>query len=336
MSKRRKPRAIREQMDAARKHYEQLEPNSEETGGDPQAQEAEPSKEEDPKPVQDSDSTPTEGEGPQESAAEESKPEGQTREPDEAEAWRNRYLTLQGKYNAEVPQLRHELQQAQEQVQNLTQKVEQMQSAPQTTGEPGESGKQVETASDAVERIREEYGDELADALQSEIGRVQQHAEQRISDMEQRVTQVSQTHQKTQAEKFYQELGQSVPDFMDINADQRFLTWLGETDAMTGRSRQDLLSDAEQAMDAARVAAIFNAWKQQVMPAQGQKPKAPTPAPAKGRNADAPAEKPTYTRAKIKQFYDDKRAGKYRRNPEKARRIEREIFQATSEGRVTG
>lgn len=328
MSKRRKPRQVERAAEAARRHLEsqpqdtgvELAPGDEPGSGEGET----PSP--DPEP-----SNPSSGEGeappetPPESVAPESAP------PEGEETWEQKYRSLQGKYSAEVPRLNAEvrrlnevLQERDEQIRSLEEKL---QAAPQSAKSAGGDTEA------AIEDLRKVYGDELANSIQEEVNAVWRKVDERVSSLEREHQKVREEQQSSTQQAFYRQLSERVPDFLEINEDRRFHEWLEQVDPLSGETRQTLLNRAENAMDAGRVAAFFEQWKAATKTHE-ERPREPSPAPQKGRTGETPSGKPLWSRADIKRFYDEKREGKYRTNPEKARRIEQEIHQAIAEGRV--
>jgi hypothetical protein len=111
-----------------------------------------------------------------------------------------------------------------------------------------------------------------------------------------------------------------------------------------------MLKEAYGRNDSARVANFFKGFLSEeaaVAPADGDRGRSDQIAPAKmsleefaapGRAktaaASAPAEKPTFTRDQIAQFYRDSATGKYRGKETEMNRIERQIFDAERDGRI--
>jgi len=89
--------------------------------------------------------------------------------------------------------------------------------------------------------------------------RAQEDAEPMVASKPQPVVEDDSLH-KQREQLFYQELGETVPDFIEVNKEQGFLAWLGERDDF-GIVRDDHLQRAAADLDASRVAAIFNAYK---------------------------------------------------------------------------
>jgi hypothetical protein len=121
------------------------------------------------------------------------------------------------------------------------------------------------------------------------------------------------------------DLAAAVPNYMEIDADPRWLQWLSETDPLTGAPRQQVLDDAVAAGSAPRVIAFFNTFQQQHGGAAR---------PARSRAGLASGQQQVYTRDQIKQLYEAHRTGKLQ--GEQWAQIEQQIIAAGREGRVAG
>jgi hypothetical protein len=133
---------------------------------------------------------------------------------------------------------------------------------------------------------------------------------------------------------FYDQLGRLAPDWVTINSDDNFLRWLDEYDELTGKTRQDLLSEAEASRDAERVARFFSKWKatQQQNVATSNKALESQVVPDSNRVVTAPAGKRFFTRQDIVNFYAAARRGDISSKDMVA--MESEIHAATIEGRI--
>jgi hypothetical protein len=121
-------------------------------------------------------------------------------------------------------------------------------------------------------------------------------------------------------------LDQSVNGWRDTYADPRFSQWLQSPDDYSGAARSQLLRDAVNKGDTARVAAIYRGFQQEV----GQH------APAYQRTQSrqpASGGKPIYTREQIKRLYEERRLGRISDANWALR--EADIIAAGREGRVT-
>lgn len=247
-------------------------------------------------------------------AVEVEEPEEEQQEIEESKPdWEHKFRVLQGKYDAEVPRLNQELREIREQL-----------------SQASEQRKQQEEQS-----LRPNY-DELKDVADEEVVTAFQKQQeiidrqnQVIAELKQRVDMVGNNSVDSAQKMFYATLQQAVPDWEKINNDQRFISWLSEVDPYSGSSRQELLNQAAQSLDAQRAAFFFTSWKGTV------KKKSPPISPNNSKNSTPPQEKKTYTAAEIKKFADDIVKGKYRHNPDERKRLEDEYTRAQMEGRIS-
>jgi hypothetical protein len=120
------------------------------------------------------------------------------------------------------------------------------------------------------------------------------------------------------------ELDATVPNWRQINADDRFHQWLLMPDPYSGVIRDRLLKDAARAANAQRVISIFRGFLREVG-AAGQAPQ---------RASRASAGKPVYTRGQILQMAAMRRKGEI--NDQDWLRWEYELVAAGREGRIRG
>lgn len=248
-----------------------------------------------------------------------------------------RFRTLQGMWTSEKAQnraLESQLNQLAQQVKALSEA-----SAPKPTAQPAETPKPdprdaAEFGEDLVAMVQR-YVTNALELMRKDVSTVAANLDQRLKAIEGQVTGVSQKTEMTLEQAFYGALDHSVPDWRQINADDRWLAWLGEIDEVYGAPRQVALDTAHQRMDAKRVIAIFNQFKatqptkptltaQQTPNSSGQ----PTPTPQ-----NEPVKRMVSQRL-IKQFYDDLARGKYRGREAEAERLQKDIDIAVAEGRV--
>lgn len=145
-------------------------------------------------------------------------------------------------------------------------------------------------------------------------------------------------------------------DFEAVNVSDDFKSWLLLRDPISGVIRQELLETAWLSIDGPRVLAICNGFLAENPGSTGQQPEAVPPAPpapqaprqpmvpleslaAPGRaRVQSPVtpspQKPVYTRAEVKAFYDAKNRGFYRGKEAEAAGYEAEIILAGTEHRI--
>lgn len=244
-------------------------------------------------------------------------------DPPKEDPWEHKYKVMEGKYRAEVPRLAAENRDLRQKFDALTAEVERLKSQPST---PAQSLISPED--------REKYGDDLLDVIKRTAQEQVAAKDVEIEDLKRRLDGVHQDTAKTAEVTFYDRLGETVPDWVAINADECFLKWLDEYDEFTGRTRQELLSDAEQARDASRVARFFTKWKaeQTQSVATSQRALESQVVPDTNKVVKAPAGKRFFTRAEIAEFYQAARRGEISSKDMVA--MEAEIHAATLDGRV--
>jgi hypothetical protein len=271
-------------------------------------------------------------------------PVDETQPPAPAQAdWEQRYNTLQGKYNSEIPELRG-------QVRSLQDTLALLRTAPPQAPFPTST-----TAASVPPEDVENYGQDL-------ITGTQRWAEARLSprlaELERRLTSVEggtqQIAHMSAADRVQQALSRQVPNWEALNTDDGFLTWLAQVDPFSGQSRKQMLTDAYGSGDAVRTVAFFQAYQNEhtvarqsagILPVQTEAqasadrlPLANLTVPGRGTTATPQApgapDRRIWTANEITQFYRQKREGRWQGREAEAERIDNDIIAAGREGRV--
>ena len=260
-----------------------------------------------------------------------------------------KYKTLQGMYNAEVPRLHQQNREMSNRVQQMEQLLASL-SAQQTSAQSQQIVEKIVTDKDV-----EEYGESL-DVMRKVSREELIPMEQRFTQMEQmfrqmqtnvvpQVQAVAQRQQVSAEQGFWAGLTSVVPNFRQINDNDAFQSWLLSADPLTGITRQTYLDDAQRSLDAKRVANFFHAWLESTGQAAVAQSTGRTQnselekqvTPGRSRNTGTPAttnQGKMYSPQDIQKFFNDVRTGKYKgREPERDR-IERDIFAAQRENRI--
>ena len=274
----------------------------------------------------------------------EAKPDAQPKaEPDNV--WQRRYESLQGKYNAEVPQLHSQLRAQGEQLQTLSQQLQEVKNAKPAEPEKPLVSKEDETAfgADLIDLIRRVSSAEIARASKDVTGKL----EGKLQEITAKVGTVSQVQAMSAEQQFWTDLTKEVPDWQEINTNQDFLNWLASINPMAGVQYQQLLANAQQRLNVKQVAAIFDAWKneQGITPASKPAPTqadqnrreleslaAPTASRSTQPATDAQGDKRVWTGEEYAAAYDP-RATKSKPVAE-VEALRRAADQAVAEGRV--
>ena len=309
------PRAVREAAEKAEALHKQMyeAPANEETPQPPADPQPEPTPEVDPDPQL-----------PNADASAVAPPSGEL--PDQQkkdDQWEHRYKVIEGKYRAEVPRLAADNRELRQKLDVLTQELESLKS--QAT---------KPSSSLISQEDREKYGDDLLDVMKRAAQEQVSAKDQEIAELKRRLDEVNSTTNRNVEVGFYDQLGRLAPDWVTINSDENFLRWLDEYDELTGKTRQDLLSEAEASRDAERVARFFSKWKasQQQHVATNNRALESQVVPDSNRVVSAPPGKRFFTRQEIAAFYAAARRGEIGSKEMVA--MESEIHAATIEGRI--
>jgi hypothetical protein len=264
--------------------------------------------------------------------------------------WEQRYRTLQGKYDAEIPGLRT-------QVSSLERVIAAVQPR-----EPAPVARPTTVVEVPPEDIAE-YGEDLVKKTRAWARAELQHEmnahKAEVAELKAKLG----TIETSQIQSVEHTAKQTVFDGMDkdpllgstwrvTNEAPAFLNWLQQPDPMSGQQRQQMLTSAFLGGSYPRVAAFFKAYAQEhtapqvpVTPAHTPQPGTGGPsledlaAPGRGTGptqSGAPADKRIWTSNSIAAFYRDVQRGVFAGTGREAERLrlEQDIFTAAAEGRV--
>jgi hypothetical protein len=254
---------------------------------------------------------------------------------DSEETWEQRYRSLNGMYNADMPRLQAQVKEMTSQVQILMSELEQ------------ERNKPVESkpVSNITDEDRETFGPDLVElierAAEGKVATLRDREKTLIAQIEafeKRLGMVTERQVESERDRFINGLNSLAPNWEALNVDQGFMSWLSEIDPIYGVSRQAALNTAYEASDANRVAQIFNIYSGMRAPVAQQRNNQELKrqiAPSTSRGSAAPIEQNNtkiFSSREIEQFYNDWRRGDI--TEDEAARIEREINAAAAEGRI--
>ena len=250
-----------------------------------------------------------------------------------AESFEQKYKSLQGKYNAEVPALARK---AAEQDRVIAEMSAQLRTLTETKAAP--TTPPVSDAQD-IKDIKD-FGPDLCEMVarvtSKKIAEAMAALEPRLAQLGGQVTTVTQQAAVSAETQFYQLLSKLMPDWEQINGQEAWLKWLGVIDPVYGVRRQAGLDDAFAKLDAERVATVFSTFKASIPPAptpetlQNQQ----VPDTSGGSPPPAPDAKPILSQQAVQAFYRDQSRGVYAGREAEAAAIEAQIDIAVAEGRV--
>lgn len=344
------PEQIRKQVEAANKHFEQGDAGADardETPADKAPQV--PTNVAAEQPPADNNAE-TNGANPPTGNEQSPESAGSEVVDENSETYAQKWRSLQGMYNAEVPRLHR-------QNRELTQRLQQMEQlmatlSAQQGSTPAPSGQAEKFVSDedvaeygeSIDVMRRVSREEAA-ALSNRIVQLEGTLRQMQTSVVPQVQAVAHRQAVSADQQFWVDLTQRVPNWRKINDDQKFQDWLLSPDPLTGITRQAYLEDAQAQLDVGRVSNFFAQWSEITGQASNARPsgrssasseleKQVTPGRSRGTGAPADNQGKTYTRADISKFFDDVKQGRYKGREAERDRIERDIFAAQRENRI--
>lgn len=262
--------------------------------------------------------------------------------PEDTTDWKQKYKTIQGMYDAEVPHLQGKVKNLTDTVSELTEKVSELTSKlrERDTTAAVESRRNLVTDDD-----RREFGDEMIDFARkvareetAELVAQLEASSAEIAELKQRL---SETGEQVVTASFEHRLAQLVPDFAQVNVDRKWIEWLNEVDPMLRGPRMTAAQAAYAQGDAEGVAHFVRLFKESQQPAESPIHAPSTELESQIQPATAAAEAPSaspkgqqYTDADIRRMFKRVMELNVAGNTEAAKKLEMEIDSAYREGRV--
>lgn len=257
----------------------------------------------------------------------------------EDENFAQKYKTLLGKYEAEVPRLHQQLR-------DLTQQLDQFRK--EQEAQKIEPTKPKEKVSLVTDEDRAEFGEELLDVQRRIATEVSQEYEGRLEQQDAVIKkledQLQQTGNQIGEVGFSQRLAQLIPDFAQVDNDERWVAWLNEHDPMLRGPRRVQAQKAFDTGDAEAIAHYVGLWKETLAePSEPEKPPRQTElekqvAPNRSANSvrtqSANQNAKVYSQREIDGAWTKVRTLNTRGQYAEAEKLEAELTSAYMEGRV--
>jgi len=301
-----------------------------------------------PEEKQDTDKKPEEGQAVEPETPEEPEEPETPEEPEEPEepedpetpaaeeSWEQKYKTLKGKYDSEVPRFRTELEQFKAQVfERLGQEKE------------PEKPEEAPEIPEAAQKFLEEYGDDYAEGLKAYTEYItQQVLKENLQPVTERINKSEESQVRAAQAQFADYLDDKVQgDWRSLwsGENQEFEEFLKQPDPSGLYTNEDLVRLYNDNWDADRLAVLFNGFfgadPSKVAEANQPKPKKPVEtarvAP-KRRSAEEPKKSSSdariWTKESIAEFQEKDRRGEFEQ--EESDRLWNDLLMAPSENRI--
>ena len=266
---------------------------------------------------------------------------------DDASLWRQRYQSLQGQFNSQVPALQQQVRQLTDTVGSLTEKLEKQVVQPPNVDEQIE----LVTKTD-VDAFGEDLVDLARRIAKEEFGKRESKYLQQIDALEGKLTEatgqvgeVQQTQAAATTERFFENLNQQLPTWEKIQSTTECQDWLGTRIPGVNLTWNQALLDAANSRNVSAVMEVFNAFFERY-PAYDPKTQGQTQtsarqelnrqvAPSKS-SASSPqsTQKRVYTAREYEQESMKIMRLMQQGKKEDVRRLEAELDAAAAEGRI--
>jgi hypothetical protein len=181
---------------------------------------------------------------------------------DDASLWRQRYQSLQGQFNSQVPALQQQVKQLTDTVGSLTEKLEKQVAQPPKVEEPIE----LVTKTD-VDAFGEDLVDLARRIAKEEFGKRESKYLQQIDALEGKLTEatgqvgeVQQTQAAATTERFFENLNQQLPTWEKIQSTTECQDWLGTRIPGVNLTWNQALLNAANSRNVSAVMEVFNAF----------------------------------------------------------------------------
>lgn len=262
---------------------------------------------------------------------------------EDAAHWKQKYKTLQGMYDADVPRLHGQVKELSGELEKLK---EQVTSAQQQAEKAEATAKHEQLKNLVTDEDRQEFGDDLIEVsrkvAREESAELFRQLEAIAAENAELRKQLGETGQQVTTATFEQRLNRLVPDFEQVNIDPAWIAWLNEVDPILRGPRMVAAQQAFSEGDAEGVAHYVKLFKEAQQPAEATKQVVDQelesqiqPSKTVSTSSTTPAPKGNvYTQEQIQaMFHKVTKLGKTGRLDE-ARKLEAEIDAAFTQGRV--
>jgi hypothetical protein len=276
----------------------------------------------------------------QEEAPQESEVIEQELSPEE-ESYKKRYSSFKASADKTIYNLRREIasfrvanSELQNQIDNLSLKLAQLTS---TSNDPLKdiiTDDDVinigEEAIDVIKRVTKQASEASTAPLQDEIKKLKM---EKIQEQKR----LAEERHKVAYNRFLINLEEIVPDYAAINLDSKFKEFMEGHDDLTGQSRLASFRQAEEYLDAQRVADFFLTFKESQPRSKKEKlEENMTPTGSSSAEVGKGKVVETFTARQVEDFFNDIARGVYRNRQKEANELETRISKAYIEGRIIG
>jgi len=251
------------------------------------------------------------------------------------EDWQQKYRTLKGMYDAEVPRLHAQMKELRTEMQTLRNPPEPQVKPAEKPAEKLVTDEDVDAFGAELIEVQRKVAREVANEFRAELDSLRTEN----ADLKKRVDDTS--AQVTTA-GFEQRLSQAVPDFNAVNADPRWIAWLEEIDPILRGPRKSVAQQAFNQGDVEAIAHYVGLFQGTITLTASDTKAADKAAELERQvqpkrnasNSTGTAQPRTYTNAEVTTMFAQAAALSSKGQIDKALELEAKIDAAYTEGRV--
>lgn len=270
--------------------------------------------------------------------------------PDSEHLWEAKYKVLQGKYNSETKSLREQVSSLQQKIADqplnpdnsvYTNKIAQLESQLSQLQQQGQKpGANTDGMSDSEHYsfLVDEYGPQLADAIKNMINANKSNTStDELSQLKQQVGQLSehnaQQSQQMKVDTITSILKQKGIDFMQLDNDPLFMSWLDEEEGRSGTPRLHFLRQHFAQGNIAKAAEFYSEFTTQQRSQLQRNPLAENLGLTNSADSSSTTDNESYWDGDmISRLYEDKRKGLL--SDKEFQRYEQDYQLAAAQGRL--
>lgn len=267
----------------------------------------------------------------------------------DAKYWEHRFKTSQGMFEAEKTRLRTENANLKERQSGFEAQLREL--TDRVRAAERQAPKDVDLGKYLNKEQIETYGPEVLQSVvkvatlaaeEASERRVQEELDRQINPVKAELDEARNNVIAAKEEAFWGNLEKSLPNWALINDDPAFREWLNGRDPFSGFRRQDILTQAQKALDSNRVVAVFEAFTNgSSAPKTVQAPVSQAPRIVPEPVATTPTipqvsvnNAPAVSRAEISEHYKRAAIGWYKYRPQEKEAMEKKIRAAQLAGTV--
>lgn len=254
----------------------------------------------------------------------------------QSDVWEQKFKSLQGKFNAEVPRLYQEVREKEALIQNLNERLVKLERHEVEKSQQLVSKDDVDTfGEDMIDLVRRVVREEFSKLAPAALGAVRGE----IEEIRGEVGRVNEINGRTSYELFWSKVKELVPHWDSVDTHPSWIAWLDTTPEYDDKTYREIAAKAISNGDAQRISALVKSWEKETgVATAAEKTKvnrtelARQIAPSTSKANSAPAGERYWTQAEYESAFDPRNA--QRMSVQEWEALMAEADRAVAEGRI--